>query len=141
VQTDVMVFDKQGHFVPGLKLEQFALKIDSKPQPVSFLEEVTSGNSSETKGTASRNGATPTRLPGSGRRRTVFFFIDDFHLAPTSLVRTRKALMTFIDGGMLPNDQVAITSASGQIGFLQQITDDKIALRAAVGRLNYRGVT
>ena len=28
VQTDVMVFDKQGHFVEGLKKEDFELRID-----------------------------------------------------------------------------------------------------------------
>jgi len=68
----------------------------------------------------------------------VFFFADDLHLAPDSLVRTRKALLEFIDHGMTESDQVAITSSSGQIGFLQQITDDKLALRSAVARLNYR---
>jgi VWFA-related protein len=35
------------------------------------------------------------------------------------------------------NDQVAIASASGQIGFLQQFTDNKEVLRAAVTRLNH----
>jgi hypothetical protein len=32
VQTDVMVFDKQGRFVEGLKPEQFLLKVDGKPR-------------------------------------------------------------------------------------------------------------
>ena len=36
------------------------------------------------------------------------------------------------------NDQVAITPASGQIGFLQQFTDDRTALHSAVARLNYK---
>ena len=38
VQTDVMVFDRQGHFVPDLKVDQFELKVDNKAQPVSFME-------------------------------------------------------------------------------------------------------
>ena len=42
---------------------------------------------------------------------------------------------------MTENDQVAITSSSGQIGFLQQFTDDRVALRTAVSRLNYRADT
>src|SRR6266850_3421796 len=46
VQTDVMVFDKKGRFVGGLKPEQFALKIDNKPQTISFFEQVTSGKTS-----------------------------------------------------------------------------------------------
>ncbi|HEX8746428.1 MAG TPA: VWA domain-containing protein, partial [Pyrinomonadaceae bacterium] len=35
-------------------------------------------------------------------------------------------------------DLVAITSASGQIGFLQQYTDNKDVLRAALARLSYK---
>ena len=46
VQTDVMVFDKKGQFVDGLKAEQFALKVDDKPQTISFLDRVTSGKAS-----------------------------------------------------------------------------------------------
>src|SRR5216117_2927630 len=49
VQTDVMVFDKKGNFVAGLKPEQFVLKIDNKPQPVAFFEQVSSGSLRETK--------------------------------------------------------------------------------------------
>src|SRR6266850_8372757 len=44
VQTDLMVFDKKGRFVGGLKPEQFALKIDNKPQTIAFFEQVTSGH-------------------------------------------------------------------------------------------------
>ena len=56
-------------------------------------------------------------------------------------MRTRKALFEFIDHGMAENDLVAITSSSGQIGFLQQFTGNKMALRSAVARLNYRTST
>jgi VWFA-related protein len=72
------------------------------------------------------------------RRRTVLFFVDDLHLAPDSLVRARKALTEFINKGMSETDQVAVTSSSGQIGFLQQFTDNKVVLEAAVARLSYR---
>ncbi len=142
VQTDVMVFDKKGHFVDGLKPEQFELKIDNKPRPIAFFERVASGSLREERsaqanaGAAVTNPATnPTTAAGG---RVLIFFIDDLHLAPGSLVRTRQALLEFIDHGMGDRDQVAITSPSGQIGFLQQFTDDKAALRSAVARLNYR---
>src|SRR6266568_8600618 len=52
VQTDVMVFDKKGRFVDGLKADQFALKIDGKPQPVSFFERVTSGSQPDQRRTS-----------------------------------------------------------------------------------------
>ena len=141
VQTDVMVFDKKGQFVDGLKAEQFALKIDNKPQPISFFERVGSGSLREEKRAEPGTGTSLTNPSTATRGRTVIFFIDDLHLSPGSLVRTRKALLEFIDHGMGDKDQAAITSPSGQIGFLQQITDDRVALRSAVARLNYRAVT
>ena len=42
VQTDVTVFDKAGHFVSGLKPEEFAFRVDNKPQAIAFFEQVTS---------------------------------------------------------------------------------------------------
>jgi len=44
----------------------------------------------------------------------------------------------FIDREMGQNDQAEIASANGQIGFLQQLTDNKAALRAALERLKLR---
>src|SRR6185503_7533592 len=77
----------------------------------------------------------PTEV--SFRQRTIIFFLDDRHLSLGSLGRTRKTLADFIDKEMGQNDLVAIASASGQIGFLQQFTDNKDVLRAAVARLNH----
>ncbi len=144
VQTDVMVFDKKGRFVSGLNPEQFVLKVDNKPRSIGFFESVASGSARETtraeadRTPAVTNPASPSPPAQVPTGRTLIYFIDDLHLAPTSLVNTRKALLNFIDHGMIERDQVAITSASGQIGFLQQFTDDKVALRSAVERLSYR---
>ena len=137
VQTDVMVFDKKGRFVDQLTSDQFQLTVDKKPESIAFFERVTSGmrrNETQAEGSASVNPTTASR-----RGRIMLFFVDDLHLSPDSIVRTRKALTEFIDSGVAEHDQVAITSASGQIGFLQQFTDDKVVLQTAVARLKYRG--
>jgi hypothetical protein len=47
VQTDVMVFDKDGHFVDGLHRDQFGLRVDGKPQPLSLFDRVVSGSQKE----------------------------------------------------------------------------------------------
>jgi VWFA-related protein len=39
---------------------------------------------------------------------------------------------------MRQNDEAGVTCASGQIGFLQQLTDNKVVLRAAIERLKAR---
>ncbi len=139
VQTDLMVFDKQGHFVDGLQRAQFELTVDGKPQPISFFEQVRAGSLKERAQLAAiTNNSVPAEKTApikESQGRTIVFFIDDLHLSLDSLGRTRKMLARFIDQGMNENDRVAIASTSGDIGFLQQFTDNTSVLRAAAGRL------
>jgi len=145
VQTDVLVLDKQGRFVDNLARDQFELKVDGKPQAISFFERVRTGTADEEAQLAAARGlasaSTARGAPVIGpvdRGRTIFFFIDDVHLSADSLGRARKVVLRFIDEEMSANDDVAIASASGQIGFLQQLTNNKAVLRAAVARLGYK---
>jgi VWFA-related protein len=138
VQTDVTVFDKNGRFVDGLKPEQFQLKINNTQREISFFERVASGANSAGQPATPVDPNSVEARKREAQRRAVIFFVDDLHLAPDSLARTRQALLDFIDHRIGENDLVAITSPSGQIGFLQQFTASKDALRSAVARLNYR---
>src|SRR5215510_3118785 len=61
VQTDVMVFDKQGRFVNGLAKENFELLIDGKPKPIEAFEKITAGSSEESQLAAAR-GATSINI-------------------------------------------------------------------------------
>ncbi|HEX8845953.1 MAG TPA: VWA domain-containing protein [Pyrinomonadaceae bacterium] len=148
VQTSVMVFDRQGRFVEGLKPEQFELRVDGKPVQLSFFERVIAGTINEEKlmeraASGASSSTSPSIIPAttSSRGRTIIFFIDDLHLSAESVDRTRKTILEFVENQMGPSDQVAIASASGQIGFLQQFTDTKPVLRAAIARLNHRPYT
>src|SRR5690242_21576982 len=49
VQTDVTVVDKHGRLVRGLTANDFDLRVDSKPQALSFFEEVAAGSAAEEK--------------------------------------------------------------------------------------------
>lgn len=146
VQTDVTVLDKQGRFVDGLKREQFELSVEGKPQSISFFEPVIGQKPTDDKKVARKEAATATtsttdslsQWQPSARGRIIFFFVDDAHLAPENLVRARKALLNFVDNEMSRSDQVAIVSTSGQIGFLQQLTNNQTVLREATARLNNR---
>ncbi len=154
VQTEVMVFDKQGHFVEGLSPEQFELTLAGTKQPVSFFERVRAGSASEAAQLAAARRATPAPAKtdstpkaealaaadslAADRGRVIFFFLDDVRLSNASLSRARDALRRFVTEQMNPNDHVAIASTSGQIGFLQQLTDNPAVLNAAISRLGYR---
>jgi VWFA-related protein len=139
VQTDVMVFDKQGRFVDGLKREQFELTIDGKIQPISFFEQVKAGSAQEAAQLAANKNQTPSASVSTNNRgRVIIFFLDDLHLSLDSLGRTRSMLTEFVEREMGENDQVLIATTSGDIGFLQQFTDSKTMLRAAISRLNHK---
>lgn len=140
VQTDVMVFDKQGRFVKDLTRDNFELRVDGKPRPIQAFELITAGSNEESQLAAARGAPTVNlqRPVPLDRGRIVFFYVDDFHMDPGSFPLARKVISTFIDKEMGQNDQVAISSATGQIGFLQQLTNDRMVLRAALERLNPR---
>ena len=144
VQTDFMVFDKQGNFVDGLKREQFLFKVDGKPREISFFDRIAAGSRNEEAQLAAARGTTST--PGTSaalpldRGRMVFFFIDDLHLSQGSVSYTRELLKRFIESDMKQNDRAQIDAASGQLGFLQQLTDNKSVLLAAAERLRYQQI-
>jgi VWFA-related protein len=140
VQTDLMVFDRRGHLVSGLKREDFELKVDGKATPIEFLDYVVAGSAREEAQLASarsgRGAAVSVPVNALERGRTVLFYVDDLHLDPTSCDAARKMIAKFLDRNMAYNTNAAITSTSGQIGFLQQLTDSDLMLRAALRRLN-----
>ena len=136
-----MVFDRQGRFVPDLKLEQFDLQVDGKRQPIAFCELVNSGSGRDETLWTSNPPAAAAPAPAAGGSsdvgRTVLFFLDDWHLSADSLMRSRAALLNLIDTAVGVSDRAGIFAASGSPGFLQQISDNKAVLRAAAEKLNF----
>jgi len=146
VQTDVTVLDRKGKFVDGLSQDQFELSLDGETQSISFFERLTSGSAREVAQLAAARGQVAvtrekpvvTDAAPATRGRVIFFFLDDVHLSNASLGRARQALTRFVDEQMNSDDQIAIVSTSGQIGFLQQLTDYRPMLHEAITRLGYR---
>src|SRR5688572_32898078 len=66
VQTGVVVVDKQGRFVDGLKPEEFVLKVDGKTVTPSFFERVVAGTVREEKleGAVAKGAAAPPPSTG-----------------------------------------------------------------------------
>jgi VWFA-related protein len=135
-----MVFDKQGKFVNGLTADNFELRIDGKPRTIQGFEQITAGSDEESQLAAARGSTTINvkRPVPLDRGRIVFFYLDDFHMDLSGLNSAKKVITQFIEKDMGQNDQAAIASATGQIGFLQQLTTDRVILRRALDRLNPR---
>ncbi len=74
--------------------------------------------------------------PG-GPGRYVAIFVDDLHIAPGNLDYSKEALRRFVAEFLGPDDKVAIVTSSGP-GGVQQLTQDRAALGAAIDRLAVR---
>jgi len=142
VQTDVTVFDRKGNFVPDLRMDQFELRVDGKAQPISFMELVSAGSphdetlwaKTEEKRIAPKAEPAPqTSHPG----RTLLFFVDDWHMAEDNVIRSRSALQTLIGTSVAPNDLVALAAASGQLGSVHELSNNKAAVLETLRKLNY----
>lgn len=143
IQTDVMVFDRQGHFVPDLKMNQFELRVDGKVQPIEFFEMLSAGSEHDREIWAKAEGkplAEPSQPAAniSNPGRTLLIFLDDWHMAADNTIRSRDAVNSLLDTSMGPNDRVGIFSASGQLAAMQVLTNDKAALLALLEKYNFK---
>ncbi len=131
VQTGVSVTDARGKFVDGLRAEDFELRVDGSVQPITFFERVLAGSAAERATENTRRAVAPpaTDTPG----RTVLFYIDDLHLAPDSLLRTRKLIVNYVERELGAGDWAAVAAASGQTRLLAT-TDGQQGGAANCGR-------
>ncbi|HEX8146209.1 MAG TPA: VWA domain-containing protein [Pyrinomonadaceae bacterium] len=138
IQTGVMVFDKSGKFVEGLRQEDFELTVEGKPAPVSFFERVAAeppSSSPPPSGAAAATSANAAPPAAAGGARTVIFFADDLHLSFESRKRARDLIGHLVEEELSDEDVAAVVSSSGRLGFLQQFTDNRAVLREAAARL------
>src|SRR5262245_33479478 len=140
VQIDVVVADKQGKLVRDLKRVDFELFEDGKKQEITHFAIGTAAQPAkwlavEKKKPAEKSSAdsTPVEIQAG---RYIVIAVDDFHLAPENLIISKRTLNRFIDNQMVPGDQVAIATTSGNIGMFQQFTNERDVLERAINRLN-----
>ncbi|MEW6210446.1 MAG: VWA domain-containing protein [Acidobacteriota bacterium] len=134
VQVDVLVTDKSGKPVRGLKREDFELYDNGKLQHIThFSYEESRFNKVEADDETPRS--LPRAITASELRRVMAFVIDTLHLNSEHVLRVRKLLEDFIDKKMEPGDLALIIPTGGGSGLLQQFTSDQRILRRAIARL------
>jgi VWFA-related protein len=141
VQVDVVV-NRDGKQVTDLKPEDFELFEDGRPQQITNFSYI-----SNVPGTASSNASpapkdktapiVPAAVHSNDTRRTVAFVVDDLGMSNESVVQARRQLRKFVDEQLQPNDLVAIIRTGGDIGALQQFTNDKRLLYSAIEHLKW----
>jgi VWFA-related protein len=142
VQLDAVVTDKHGNQVTDLKPEDFQIFEDGKPRKITHFSYVQTMNAAApTVATKPDKNAPPAppvpprKLRPEQVRRAVALVVDDLQLSFSDLVFARRAVREYVDKYVAPDDLVAIVRTSAGVGALQQFTNDRRILYAAIERI------
>lgn len=145
IQIDVVVTDKKGNQVAGLKPEDFEIYENDELVKVSHFSYVQSAKSNPANNSiVSLNTGSNMRsnMPPliSQVRRTVAIVIDDAALPISDVNYVKKALLKFITEETQPGDLIAVIKTTGSLGILQQFTTDKPKLIKAIEEIKWNPV-
>lgn len=144
VQLDAVVTDKSGKQVTDLRPEDFEILEDGRPQGITNLSYISirpaiERLSSSTKPSAVKAVAPPPQpLRSEQVRRTIVLVVDDLGMPFDGMRFVQRALKKFVDEQLQPGDLVGIVMTGGGGGALQQFTNDKRQLYAAIERVRWR---
>lgn len=136
IQIDVTVKDKKGKVVTDLKPEEIEVYENGKKQKLTNFSFVSNVRAQETKSDVV---LPPTAIKPTDVRSTIALVVDDLSLSFESTAQVRRALKKFVDEQMQDGDLVAIVRTGAGIGALQQFTNDKRQLYAAIDRVRWNG--
>ena len=141
VQVDAVV-TKDGKAVTNLTADDFEIFEDGKRQTITSFAYISNVPGfvpqPETKDTKKPATVVPFGpVKPSDTRRIMAFVVDDLGLSAESMHQVKRQLRKFVTEQLQPNDLVAIIRTSGQMGALQQFTNDKRILTRAVDQLRW----
>jgi VWFA-related protein len=140
VQVDAVV-TKGGKAVTNLTADDFEIYEDGRKQTITSFAYISNVPGTTVRPVAAHReedtNIPPPPLKPYEPRRTVAFVVDDLGMSAESMGLVRTQLRKFVAQELQPNDLVAIVRTSGELGVLQQFTNDKRLLNRAVEQLHW----
>ncbi|MFY9574866.1 MAG: VWA domain-containing protein [Blastocatellia bacterium] len=140
VQVQVVVTDKQGRVIEGLKKDDFELLEQGRRQEVSFfsLERV---GVQPTRPRVPGEEPVPTHPPtrvaeAATPSRSIVLFFDTLHLSGPSLIRSKLSMKQYLDGHVTDRDTVVVAASSGVFGIFQNPARNRLAVHRLIERIN-----
>lgn len=138
INLDVVVTDRKGNIVRGLKKDDFEVVENGRLQPITNFYEV-AGDGSTTEEAAppeakpAEKPAAPsqTRIPEHLRRR-IILYIDNLSLAPFNRNRVFTSMKKFIRESMRPGDEAMVVTWNRDIKIRVPFTDDPTQIEQAL---------
>jgi VWFA-related protein len=126
VEVDAVILDKNGNFVPGLKMDDISLLENGKPQRIQQFFMVTN-NLGQTPDALASEHADEAQY---GAHRVFVMLFDEAHLANDSLMRVKTGAETFIHDMIHDGDAGGVFLNGGM--YKGRLTIDKGELLAGV---------
>jgi VWFA-related protein len=141
VQLDAVV-TKDGKVVTNLTADDFEIYEDGKKQDITsftFVSNISGAPPQPVTAAREKPGyiPPPRSFKANEPHRTIAFVVDDLGTSAESMNQVRKQLRKFVDEQLQPNDLIAIIRTGGEMGALQQFTNDKRILSRAVDQLRW----
>ncbi len=144
VLLDVIVTDKTGRRINGLTAADFQVLDEQKPQKIDFFTAIEGARlrdqkpaTAEIAATSGQGVKSPLATPFQGRFIAVI--LDDAQLNSENILFARRSFTDYINTQLGASDLMAVIGTAGSVGTLQQFTNDKQRLIAALNRLKARG--
>jgi len=141
IQVDVTVIDKSGKIITDLKPEDFEVFENGEKQNISNFSFISSIKTQTEKPAPTKDKSLiplpPSQIRPEQVKRTIALVVDDLTLSFESAYYVRRALKKFVDEQMQDGDLVAIIRTAGGAGALQQFTNDRRQLYAAIERVRW----
>ncbi len=152
VVVDVIARDKSGNEIPNLKKEDFTITEEGKPQAISVFEfQQLSSAPPPGPGLVDRTSGAPkpaprpvkpaaaaTVMPGGSKyqdRRLIVLLFDLSSMQPAEQVRSTTSAMKFLNEQMTDSDIVSVMTFSNDLKTVQEFTDDRDLLTAAIKKI------
>jgi len=154
INVDVVVTDKKGNVIHGLKKDDFEIYENGVPKPISNFYSVEGGKPVDVEETIPQTPVVTTTAPPvltkreeipDNLKRRIIIYVDNLSMAPFNRNRVFKSMKEFVAQTMRPGDEAMIAtfnrSMKVRVPFTRDVTQiqqtlDIIAGESAMGTSN-----
>ena len=132
INVDVVVTDKRGTVITGLKKDDFEIFENNIPKPITNFYAVEGGRPTDIEADKVAAAATPQplrkdELPDNLKRR-IIFYVDNLSMAPFNRNRVFASMKEFVKSSMRPGDEAMIATFNRSMKVRVPFTRDPIQI-------------
>jgi VWFA-related protein len=135
INVDVVVTDRKGNPITGLKRDDFEIYENGQKKPISNFYEVVGGKPLTEEQESGAAPATPEPAPArpaaipENQKRRIIFYIDNLSLAPFNRNRVFKQMKDFVRDVMRPGDEAMVATWNRSMKVRVPFTRDPVQVQ------------